>query len=129
MPARIFLDEIPYGDFSRGVFLFGSSNLGAAFMDWRGEASAGFPFRNLAIGGASHRQQLHLIQYLAKSCGFLAGGAEQTLVVLGLYYANAHRRKDGVLGRAFPRACERYGLYKYDRVAGLSKASNCVQNQ
>ena len=130
---RLFHEEIPSADFSRGgAFFMGASNMKWALKLWELPAETRPLIRNFAFGGSKHSSQFDLIRYLVEQRGFLSAGGEKTLIVIGLNYRNAHHGRLTADGRDeyYERLWTRHGIYRVDpdgsihpsRLSALAKA-------
>lgn len=83
---RVFLDQIPRTDYSKGgVYFFGTSNMKWAFHTWDLPAAERHLIGNYGFGGANHTTVLQLIRYLIAQHGFLSAG-KRDLVVFGVSF-------------------------------------------
>jgi hypothetical protein len=117
---RLLLKEIPEADYSRGgVGFFGASNVRASIMVWALPADQRRLIHNYGLSSATYSQQFQFIRLLVEHEGLLAAGGDKTLIVLGLFYANAVIIENRPTRQYFPALFRRHGLYTYDPREGI----------
>jgi len=104
---RIFLDEIPNRDFSKGgIYFFGTSNMKWAFTTWDLPDDLKQQLGNYGIGASTHQTMLRLIRYLGEK-GLFASG-DKSEVILGVSY---HLGSIELPSSYFPALVRRQDLY------------------
>lgn len=110
---RLFLDELPNADFSRGgVFFFGSSNLETSLLTWSLPPEQRELVQCYSVPGSSHTDHDNFIRYLLEHKDWLAAGGDKTMAVLGVFYGSS--KSDSWFANAFE-----HGLYTYSAEDGL----------
>jgi len=123
MDGRLFLDGLQSLDpTTGGVYLIGSSDVWHCLMPWTLPAPQRALVHNCAILGASHAEQFQFVRFLVEQENLLAGGADRTLIVLGLFFQNAVAQDEGRGPPLFRTLVEGYGLYTWTPHEGIRRA-------
>jgi hypothetical protein len=115
---RLILEELPATDHSRGgVFFLGSSNLKWGLKLWALPDAKRRRLHNYGIGATNHTAELHFVRYLFEHAGLDRAPPDEVRLVLGLSCDNARMKRS----RYFEALWARYGLFRYDPAAGISR--------